>query len=550
MMWLVHLWLALATPGHAEPYAIVVSEKTLGMPEWAQVVEALKAKYKGKVFTYRTLVAEVKDSLRAFRPKYVCFVLRPPSEVRNYVGISINRLTRELDDDPYGDAIWGIVTGYTPEDALRLVSIDGFRVRKVLAGTSAGWLEYVREGIATSETTYGKMWVKLPDGAIVDTTCPTDRTKFLIDLLNTNEFDMFITSGHGNVDMWQLHYPEPGLEGFFRSKEGRVYGDPYEGPDVYLNSTNPKIYFGLGNCYIGMIKDMNSMALAWIHSGGAYMYTGYIMPEGPDSYQLGGIPGYFFVQDHYTWPEAFFANNQALLFDLKNDTPGTDPPDLDGAVLYGDPALDVRVDPVREPLYRKEIHIARGEERDTVTVKIVMNEEGKPGFTGKWGNRHPVILLPFRAEDPRLIYTDAYKAVVTDNFVLMYIWKMGDPPLEAGEGREVVFTCLKVPTELDVAEEGSELPGPGMALEVHPNPFWGRSLLRYKLPAGIYASLHIYDITGRIVRRLYEGRGPSGWHTLSWDGRDDFGRKVASGVYICRLVAGKSACAKRIVFLR
>ncbi|HDI00423.1 MAG TPA: hypothetical protein ENF74_05485, partial [Firmicutes bacterium] len=136
MMWLVHLWLVLATPGHAGPYAIVVSEETLGMPEWAQVVEALKAKYKGKVFTYRTLVAEVKDSLRAFRPKYVCFVLRPPSEVRNYVGISINRLTRELDDDPYGDAIWGIVTGYTPEDALRLVSIDGFRVRKVLAGTS------------------------------------------------------------------------------------------------------------------------------------------------------------------------------------------------------------------------------------------------------------------------------------------------------------------------------------------------------------------------------------------------------------------------------
>jgi len=161
-----------------------------------------------------------------------------------------------------------------------------------------------------------------------------------------------------------------------------------------------------------------------------------------------------------------------------------------------------------------------------------------------------VILLPFRAEDPKLIYTDAYKAVVTDNFVLMYIWKKGDPPLEAGEEREVVFTCLKVPTELDVGEEELDLPGPGMALEVHPNPFWGRTLLRYKLPAGIYASLHIYDITGRVVRRLYEGRGPSGWHTLSWDGRDDFGRKVASGVYICRLVAGRSSCAKRVVFLR
>ena len=99
-----------------------------------------------------------------------------------------------------------------------------------------------------------------------------------------------------------------------------------------------------------------------------------------------------------------------------------------------------------------------------------------------------------------------------------------------------------------MAEEEFELPGPGVALEVHPNPFWDRAVLRYRLPAGVYASLCVYDITGRIVRRLYQGPGPSGW--LSWDGRDDFGRKVASGVYICRLTAGRSSCASRVVLLR
>jgi hypothetical protein len=72
-----------------------------------------------------------------------------------------------------------------------------------------------------------------------------------------------------------------------------------------------------------------------------------------------------------------------------------------------------------------------------------MNEEGTPGFNAKWGNRHPMVLLPFRAKETQIERTDAYDAVVTDNFVLMYVWKKGDPPLGKGEEREVVFTKAK-----------------------------------------------------------------------------------------------------------
>ncbi len=194
-----------------------------------------------------------------------------------------------------GDAIWGIVTGYTAEDALRVVNTKAFRVRKILSGTSSGrgWFPYVQEGIATSEAEYTKMWVKMPDGTIMDTlTCPTDRTTFLVDHLNTNTFDMMITSGHGQTRKWQLHHPDVGREGFFMSAFGQVYGHPYADPDVDIISTNPKIYFGLGNCYIGKITNEHSMPPAWIHTGGAVLYTGYVIPEGRDSYQLGGIPAY------------------------------------------------------------------------------------------------------------------------------------------------------------------------------------------------------------------------------------------------------------------
>ncbi|MFH1009381.1 MAG: hypothetical protein V1800_18040 [Candidatus Latescibacterota bacterium] len=437
-----------AGSSYAAPYAIVVREKTVALPEWEAVVDTLRVRHEGQILVYRSLET-LGQQLRELAPTHVC-VVAEPVDLKDYFIAELHRLLRNLDDDPYGDAIWGIVTGYTAEDAMRMARVESFRVRKILTGTVAGnqWLPYVKEGVSTAEGEYGRMWVKTPDGTIVDgLECPRDRTAFLINQLNLNAFDMFVTSGHGSEHSWQLHYPYPDEEGFFRSKAGQVYGEPFEGPEIELHSTNPKIYFGLGNCYVGRLWGMDSMPLAWMHSGGACMVTGYLIPEGEHSYQLGGMPAYFFVQDRVTWPEAFYLNNQALLFDLDNETPGVSLSaqesfiaEQDGAVLYGDPGLDVRVEPVETPLYEKKLSITWGAERDTVSVKIRMNAKGTPGYTGKWGNRHPIIPLPFPARGVRIEWMEAYDAVVTDNFVLMYVWKEGDPALGIGAEREVVFT--------------------------------------------------------------------------------------------------------------
>jgi zinc protease len=542
---------------YGRPYGIVVSEETARVSEWAQVVDALRTKYDARVFTYGADVWEVQNGLSAYAPTHVAFVSQPLEATDVFVG-KVHRLTRVLDDDPYGDAIWGIVTGYTAEDALRIVNTKGFRVRKILSGTSSGrnWFPYVQEGIATSESTYNKMWVKYPDGTIVDTlTCPTDRTTFLVDHLNTNTFDMMITSGHGETRKWQLHYPDVGQEGFFMSAFGRVYGHPYADPDVDIVSTNPKIYFGLGNCYIGKITNVHSMPLAWIHSGGAVLYTGYVIPEGRDSYQLGGIPAYFFIQDHYTWPEGFYLNNQALLFDLENKTPGTNPPDRDGAALYGDPGLDARVEPVRPPLYDKTVTVASGGERDTVTVRIRMNEEGKPGFTSKWGNRHPIALLPFRVKDVRIESTDAYRAEVTDNFALMYVWKKEDAPLQKGEERSVTFTAKRVVPVTAVEGTFVHTASSPKAFELWqntPNPFNQATAIHYRLTESAQVLLRIYDAHGGLVRTLVHEEQGAGQYTLRWDGRDRDGKDVASGVYFCRLNIGKEEGMKtrKMVLIR
>ncbi|MFC1573367.1 C25 family cysteine peptidase, partial [Candidatus Eisenbacteria bacterium] len=65
----------------------------------------------------------------------------------------------------------------------------------------------------------------------------------------------------------------------------------------------------------------------------------------------------------------------------------------------------------------------------------------------------------------------------------------------------------------------------------HPNPFGPVTSISYRLPASTDASLRVFDPAGRLVRTLVAGRVPAGEYQVSWDGRDDNGASVGSGVY-------------------
>jgi len=439
-------------------YAVVIKQSTYNLPEWAAVADTLLQRYQGQLFIWNSSLFEVQDAVALFHPTHIGFVCEALTASASFVQNSVWPFTRALDDDSYGDAIWGIITGYNADDAMRLSTTSGFTVKTMLGGTSCCDLQYYPQGIGTAEATYGQYEVKLLNS--LETTIyydgPTDRTDTLmsminngIEMFNFDPVDIFFTSGHGNHNEWQLHYPFSGLEGFFRSSNGQLRGDPYSGPSVYANSVNPKIYLALGNCYVGKIQDLGSMAPAWIHTAGALQVTGYVIAEGSYSHQHGGTKAFFAKQGLYTWAESFFLANQDLYFDIQNGTPGIgSPPDLNGSALYGDPALDARLDVdsgvIMGSMYTENIDVVPGTNLDTVTVSITMNREDSPGYNGKWGNRHPTILLPFRAENINIIYHNCIDVVVTENFVLMYVWHQGQGPLPAGATREVVFTCSPV----------------------------------------------------------------------------------------------------------
>jgi len=83
-----------------------------------------------------------------------------------------------------------------------------------------------------------------------------------------------------------------------------------------------------------------------------------------------------------------------------------------------------------------------------------------------------------------------------------------------------------------------------------PNPFNPRTVIRFSIPSSGHADLVIFDVSGRSVRRLANGSMSAGMHEVSWDGRDDAGRSVASGVYFCRLTAGTHSAEQKMVLMK
>jgi len=97
---------------------------------------------------------------------------------------------------------------------------------------------------------------------------------------------------------------------------------------------------------------------------------------------------------------------------------------------------------------------------------------------------------------------------------------------------------------------GPPLPAIHLAQNV-PNPFNPATTIEYRLPAASSVRLEIFDLRGRLVRRLRDGEQESaGRQAVVWDGRNDAGRAVAAGVYLYRLEAGNTRAARRMVLVR
>jgi hypothetical protein len=97
---------------------------------------------------------------------------------------------------------------------------------------------------------------------------------------------------------------------------------------------------------------------------------------------------------------------------------------------------------------------------------------------------------------------------------------------------------------------GSPVPKSYALSQNYPNPFNAETEIRYQIPEDDHVVLVIFNTLGEEVRKLVDMDQAANWYVATWDGRDDLGFRVASGLYFCRLKAGDFSKTIKMMFVK
>jgi hypothetical protein len=110
------------------------------------------------------------------------------------------------------------------------------------------------------------------------------------------------------------------------------------------------------------------------------------------------------------------------------------------------------------------------------------------------------------------------------------------------DGNPILFEVTNSAIVTNVASRTNEqLPATFALHQNIPNPFNPSTTIKYDVPEAVEIRLEIFDMLGRLVRTLVNQRQLAGRYAVIWDGRDEYGKIAASGVFIYRLRAGSPA---------
>jgi len=110
------------------------------------------------------------------------------------------------------------------------------------------------------------------------------------------------------------------------------------------------------------------------------------------------------------------------------------------------------------------------------------------------------------------------------------------------------LTIVRPPFAADVA--GVPASAAAVALTLAPNPCNPRTTIAFTLVEAGPVSVNVFDVRGRLVRRLHQGGLEAGPHNLPWSGDDERGRPVAAGVYVVRVEGAGWAQSTRVTLVR
>jgi hypothetical protein len=99
-------------------------------------------------------------------------------------------------------------------------------------------------------------------------------------------------------------------------------------------------------------------------------------------------------------------------------------------------------------------------------------------------------------------------------------------------------------------DEWPETPARMFLHQNRPNPFNPVTIIRYEIAEAVPVAIRVYDVSGARVRDLYVGDRQPGIYEVSWNATNDAGEQVGSGIYFCRLAAGRVTETRKMLLLK
>jgi hypothetical protein len=87
-------------------------------------------------------------------------------------------------------------------------------------------------------------------------------------------------------------------------------------------------------------------------------------------------------------------------------------------------------------------------------------------------------------------------------------------------------------------------------MQNYPNPFNPSTTIVYQIPKAALVEVKIYDLNGSLIKEVFSGLQSEGEYRISWDGRNQLGYKVASGIYIYTVKCDEQLISKQMMLLK